>query len=1372
MADAGSAPAAVELLDAASGRVLADVPGATALGRTVQHAETGQLPSGLRAVASPADVAHVVAPLRRGAQEGVLAVVTDDAGQVLRVARLAKGSATEAPVDPGAVAGAITSTPGGTRAWLAHNHPSGIVRQSEADAALADHLGDLLDGSGVRFEGSVVVGPGGREFSLVPPREAELQGVTTAAPRRGTLPVTERRLTGRDTGHAPITSSADAAAALERVAGDAPGVLLLDAQRRPVGWVEMTGGELRELRTGAGGGSARLLAALDRTNAVAMVVRTDSEAAVGNLNAFGAATGRQLVDAIDRHGVSRLERGDLPTQSHFYARGQTVPNRTPAVAAPDVAPVRPDEIIRELGRALDVPIRQGRFWKGAQGIFKTGPQVIRRQISNDLETVAHEVGHLLETRFPDLTRLARAHGRELTAIASNPGAAGSALSEGLAEYVRLYLSNRIEAVRHAPGFDQAFEGFLRQHPREMEVLSRAAEQTDRWFRMSPVQRMRAKIGEPDVPLAERLEGMGDKIVTKLLDGFHPIKRAVAELSEGQPLRASEDPYLLARVSRGSDGIVDHFLQRGTLSFDFDARAAGPTGKSLTEILAPIAGRLDDFEVYLAARRAQELLKQGRERLFTADEVQGALAALDTADFQAAAKEVQTFQRSVLEYTRDGGLLADESLAAMARLNQEYVPFARVLQGQPLDGPKAKRGFVDQGDPVKRLHGSSRNIHSPLDSILQNTAALITATNRNHVAVALANLAERAKGGGKFMERVPPEMAATRVATEEMIGRFEKVGIPIDPVAAKALGDMQTFFRPEVKPDAGEQIVVVRRAGQRVAYQVDPVLYDALQQMSPGQSNLFVRAMGLFARTLRAGVVTMPEFMVRNLARDTVSAGLQSAHGFVPLVDSVRGMAARLRGDESFWRYMAFGGGYGSQFTADLAGAARHLRDLARRAGKSNTFVESIVDSPRALLRAAETLGEMTEIGSRLGEANRAFARGGRSGDAALTAALAGREVSTDFAMRGSSASLQAAAKMIPFLNAAVQGLYKAARTGSEHGWRKSFVPLAAKTFVGLVVPSLVLHRVNMGEQWYQDLPDSEKAMYWHVRLPGMEAPLRIPKPFEFGFFGGTLPELMMDAVTGAPLDKTGKRLGQAAMDVFLLKGAPPGILTAAELAADYSSFRGRPITPAGTEHLEPWLQFDPYTSEAAKAIGEAANVSPAKIEHAVRGLTGGLGLALLAGTDMIMRGLGDYPAAPAKKWTEYPGVQAFFSRTPNYGAQPVADFYTLLNEMRTAHDTAARLAQTDPDAALAYLAAPDKAWLAGAAGPVQASAGKALSAVRKEMDAVRRDPVLSSEQKRERLDALVRQRTEIARDAAATLEQARPKQSPRMDLFGKKKPPR
>ena len=112
---------------------------------------------------------------------------------------------------------------------------------------------------------------------------------------------------------------------------------------------------------------------------------------------------------------------------------------------------------------------------------------------------------------------------------------------------------------------------------------------------------------------------------------------------------------------------------------------------------------------------------------------------------------------------------------------------------------------------------------------------------------------------------------------------------------------------------------------------------------------------------------------------------------------------------------------------------------------------------------------------------------------------------------------------------------------------------------------------------------------------------------------------------------------------------------------------------------------------------------------------------------------------------------------------------------RMTADTAARLGQTDPDAAIAYLADPDKAWLAGAAGPVQATAGQALSSVRKEMDAVRRAPLLNGEQKREQLDALVRRRTEIAREAASTLELARPKQPARFDVrefLGKKTPPR
>lgn len=155
----------VELLLPESAQPAERVAATGSLGPRVRHAEVGNLPSGLRRVQSAEDVAHVIAPIRKDAQESVLAVVTDNDGNVLRIARIAGGAENEASVDPAIIAGTVTNTPGGTRAWIAHNHPGGNIRQSDADAQLTAHVADLLRGTDRTLEGSVVVGPGGRLHS-------------------------------------------------------------------------------------------------------------------------------------------------------------------------------------------------------------------------------------------------------------------------------------------------------------------------------------------------------------------------------------------------------------------------------------------------------------------------------------------------------------------------------------------------------------------------------------------------------------------------------------------------------------------------------------------------------------------------------------------------------------------------------------------------------------------------------------------------------------------------------------------------------------------------------------------------------------------------------------------------------------------------------------------------------------------------------------------------------------------------------------------------------------------------------------------------------------------------------------------------------
>jgi len=290
-------------------------------GPRVKHVETGTFPTGLQKVKSAADVAHVVAPIRKDAQESFITVITNDAGNVLRLAKLHKGDQLQATIDPTLVAGTISNTPKGTRAYIAHNHPTGNVKQSEADHKLATKVSDLLDGTGVKLEGSLVIVPGGRTHSKFDAgTSVESVEATTTAPRKVKTPVTERKLFGGDNKHDSINSTEAAHKALAEAGGEREGVLLLDTENKPKAFIELSDAELRELRTGQGGGSRKLFKAMDETNADAFIVRANSKAAAGNMNAFAEQSGKFLVDVISSDGKSlRASPEGIPSQSTFYS---------------------------------------------------------------------------------------------------------------------------------------------------------------------------------------------------------------------------------------------------------------------------------------------------------------------------------------------------------------------------------------------------------------------------------------------------------------------------------------------------------------------------------------------------------------------------------------------------------------------------------------------------------------------------------------------------------------------------------------------------------------------------------------------------------------------------------------------------------------------------------------------------------------------------------------------------------------------------------------------------------------------------------------------------------------------------------------------
>jgi hypothetical protein len=134
----------------------------------------------------------------------------------------------------------------------------------------------------------------------------------------------------------------------------------------------------------------------------------------------------------------------------------------------------------------------------------------------------------------------------------------------------------------------------------------------------------------------------------------------------------------------------------------------------------------------------------------------------------------------------------------------------------------------------------------------------------------------------------------------------------------------------------------------------------------------------------------------------------------------------------------------------------------------------------------------------------------RAGFDNLGASFAGREVTTDFGMRGSSAILNSMSRNVMFLNASMQGMYRGLRVVGEG--TAADRAKAGGVIMGLVVaPEVYSYLLNRDNKEYQALPDVVKQLN-HVFPMGFEKldeygnPIgrdffTMPKPYDFGIFG-------------------------------------------------------------------------------------------------------------------------------------------------------------------------------------------------------------------------------------------------------------------------------
>lgn len=1022
-------------------------------------------------------------------------------------------------------------------------------------------------------------------------------------------------------------------------------------------------------------------------------------------------------------------------------------------------PIRREDVLRPFLKALDVPLYQGRVkGKSTLGFYLPQKEAVRVKNKSDLEVAAHELAHLIDDRVfkgfsgrKESTRpwLKGPNAREYAAELKEISYDHNKVYEGFAEFVRLWMTQPEKAMAAAPKFARWWDEFVQRHEYGPAIRD-AQKGMQSWFNQDALSRAASKIGEAP-PVTGLTVTRGDQIRQSIWDDFHGIYRMEREL-----LGSIEPagPYETARLTRGAAGVVEGALKFGYPVVKPDGSHAF-RGKGLEEILKPVSANIEDWTLYAVGRSARELMKQGREKLFTPAEIE-AMLKLETPAFKKAFDEYQVWNKGVVDFAEAKGLINPETRKLWQRT--EYLPFYRADQAQT--GGARRGGVEGHWSGIHRLTGGTGNIKDVLGNMIQNASMLITASLRNEARMAVADMANKVKGGGRFMVKIPKDTRAISVDKEQIQRMvYNMLGLSpadvrignITPELSTVVEHLQRQFAQQAdfmqfwkfaESPKGSNVIAVMRQGKPEFYEVaDPLLMRSMESFNRKPRHWLVGFLNGVRRIGQTSITMTPDFMAANFARSDLYAMAMTRHGYIPFVDGVRGLRSRLMNDPNYREYIANGGGFSSHLRDEDAFKAHLKRFYSSRGINPNT----VLDTPGKMLYALETLGESIEIAPRLGE----FASARQAGAHPRHAAYLGSEIGVDYRMRGDSEVMSFFYDSIIFLKAGMNGLDRFYR-GMAHD--VNHTQIAARVgALGLM--SMTLYSLNRGNPQYEQMEDWDRDMHWHFFVPKKDAEslpenerwhhFRYPKIWEIGAVASVSERTMQNIMDSTPAKQV-PDMARIAMDLFKLEYMPQAFGPIYEQMLNRNRFTDRPIVPPHLEGIKPFAQATPYTSRALQDAGIAtrdmpdwAQISPVRMEHLLRGYFNTWAMYGLSLADAVL-----YDDQPEMRTDQYPVVRRFFQDQPARGTRYETAFYDMLKEATDLRRTMRYLDRMHRHDVADEIAARPQQEFARVLDRYQ----NVLSALHTEMREVQLAPDMTPAEKRERLDNLQREKNDFLRE--------------------------
>ena len=1018
------------------------------------------------------------------------------------------------------------------------------------------------------------------------------------------------------------------------------------------------------------------------------------------------------------------------------------------------------DIDREIENYLGKTIGKGHFRERARGIYNQKTDNISVKEYKDLDNVFHELGHALDLGGRIKVDKSSLSNELLAAVKRHGGyeneTIGVQLDEGFAEILKTYAINKDIVKADYPKSYRVLEDFKASDVNFGKFITKIQQDTYNYIHQNPQNRIlsNVSIGEQTDKAPITANTVKENVVKVVWDSNYSIKEMVNQFAKvnGNKLSPSQNAYLLTRLASGVDNKAISMISNGYV--DLNGNRLMPGLNKLGEILGNNQQRWNDLRTYLVAKRDLEYkAKSLRTGIRTMDSKAVVEQFYNDSQIQEAAQVVYDTLDGVLQYAVNNKLITEETAKSLRESNAFYVPFQRVIEGK--GNTVGRRGAV--ADIINKRTGSELDIKDVLENIVANSTNIIQQVENNNILQALAEQGEEAGISNNIFKEIPPPMkniGKAQLSTWE--AELKNQGVDTSNLDLEKTIDLFVPNNNIITEKDGSHIVsFFDKNGKRKYlqfYKSSTDIFNALMGLDKNANSVFLRLMRAANMPLRYGA-TMANvgFAIPNMISDTVQATIYSEAGFIPVVDNVIGILDILGATNKTVRnflnqvapeyaqrinriydiYQQTGASSSTRMSQYRKSTQEIMRDIY---GTKNSEVLGIKDSFKPLKRLMDILTyipELSESSTRFRVFERNYEatknKGSSELDARIQAAIESRDATQDFGRTGTV--MKEVNQLIPFSAARVGSAYTFAEKVKANPKRT-----AARVAILLTV-ALAIKAIGYDDDEIEELNQRKKDDNFVFKVGDTVITIKKPQGILRSIIN--LGEYILDLSTGHIEEgKEGERLVEWTTNAIMdnmpadsVTGLVPNpIAPIVENAINRDFYYNTDIVKSYDLDLPDEQQYYDYTSQLAIWLGKIFNYSPAKIDNLFSGYLGGLGTQLTNTIDWISGKMGLSAEEPAMG-AEDNAIGKRFVVNVNENSASVDEIYEREEELTKKQNGGTITAEEEQELE-----------------EIKAGITK-MSALNKQIKAIKQDLTMSGEEKAEAIRPLQEQKVDVARQA-------------------------